>query len=680
MLFSDSHTLKALGRNAQGDKKVTRIKMDTPSFDALRIALEDSDARVRIEDQIPSSVPYILGVAFAGGFLDGQAIHFNLNCIIGGRGTGKTTAFEAIRCLQGHPSDSSVVDSEVWPAELSLFWQDAAGQQHSLLKLIGEEIVNVEDEDFGPVEFQIDCYGQGEAARISQKAHSDPLALLAYLDKFVDLSEARKAEDAARDELLDLQAKIEEAELKVAQIPQYERSLATTRQQLKASEKANAADVIQLQRRLAAEREIRNRIVEDWLDAQATITGGHAKEKIEAIKRLADPADVSVGTAELKAILDGASALEADVGKADAQLRVRADAFDVIVREQVRLWKSKEAEALRAIETKRKELEAQGVRLDMGFIGKLARDEASYKKTLDTLSLWKPHLTKLKQKRAQVLAQRWAARERVATIRDAYARQASQTLQATLSDLKVRLKFVRNGYAPEAAAQIQEVMGWRTNQVPRATLLTQKLTLPALLDSIEKKDTAALTVLAYDDGTQPFNDQDASEILDRLGEPKVKFALERCEVHELPRLLVTKQTGIKDGKPQYSTREFTKLSLGQKQSILLSLLLSSDSSDPLIIDQPEDNLDSEFIYSSFVPVLRRAKERRQIVIVTHNANIAVLGDAEQIVVLKSHSDRGVITARGSIDDPATRDAACAILEGAREAFLRRAKIYGIANL
>jgi DNA repair ATPase RecN len=79
-------------------------------------------------------------------------------------------------------------------------------------------------------------------------------------------------------------------------------------------------------------------------------------------------------------------------------------------------------------------------------------------------------------------------------------------------------------------------------------------------------------------------------------------------------------------------------------------------------------------------VLRRAKERRQIVVVTHNANIAVLGDAEQIIVLKSQSDRGVITDCGSIDDPETRDAACNILEGARDAFVRRAKIYGVAGM
>ncbi len=65
------------------------------------------------------------------------------------------------------------------------------------------------------------------------------------------------------------------------------------------------------------------------------------------------------------------------------------------------------------------------------------------------------------------------------------------------------------------------------------------------------------------------------------------------------------------------------------------------------------------------------------IVVTHNANIAVLGDAEQIIVLKSLSDQGQVMRRGSIDDPKTREYACQILEGSEEAFCRRAKIYGI---
>lgn len=678
VLFSDSHALKALGHNVAGEKRMTRIKMVAPSFDALRIALEDSDARVRIEDLVPATVPQILGVRFHGGFLDGQRIHFspNLNCIIGGRGTGKSTTFEALGCLSGTPSENSVIDSEVWPGELSLYWRDAVGQEYCLQKLVGEELTNLNDGDFGPVNFPLDCYGQGETTRLGQRAKGDPLALLKYLDRFMDLEEAQAVEDAARDRLLELQTKIEEAERQVALIPRYERDLTTTRQQLQASEKANASEVIKLQRMLADEREIRARIKEAWETAQAIVTGGALKKKVEEIRCAARPSEISVGVKELQSIVAGADVLDNHVASLDAILGQQADAFGAILIRELSAWRMKEAEAKRSIEIKRQELEAQGVRLDMTFIQKLAADEAKYKKTLETLNKWKPHLATLKAERSKVLKERWSARDRVSTARSAYGKEASEVLRASLSDLQVTLKFVPNGSAPEAAEQIQQMMGWRTNQVPRASLITEKLTLPKLLEAIEKKNAAAIAVLSFDDGTQPFNTQDANEIITRLGEPKVKYALERCAVHDLPRLLVTKKI-IRDGKEQHVTREFSKLSLGQQQSILLTLLLSSEGSDPLIIDQPEDNLDGEFIYSSFVPVLRRAKERRQIIIVTHNANIAVLGDAEQIVVLKAHGDAGIITARGSIDDAVTRKEACNILEGARAAFQRRAKIYGV---
>jgi hypothetical protein len=116
------------------------------------------------------------------------------------------------------------------------------------------------------------------------------------------------------------------------------------------------------------------------------------------------------------------------------------------------------------------------------------------------------------------------------------------------------------------------------------------------------------------------------------------------------------------------------LSLGQQQSILLALLLSSKSNNPLIIDQPEDNLDSEFISATLVPVLAPGQgappdHHRD----TQREYSPFLSDAEQILVLKSTSDRAQITARGSIDDPTTRDAACNILEGSKEAFNIRAQ-------
>ena len=66
------------------------------------------------------------------------------------------------------------------------------------------------------------------------------------------------------------------------------------------------------------------------------------------------------------------------------------------------------------------------------------------------------------------------------------------------------------------------------------------------------------------------------------------------------------------------------------------------------------------------------------IIVTHNANVAVLADAELIVVMKAMNDRGEIVNRGSIDQTITREIACGILEGSQEAFLQRAKMYGMS--
>ncbi|MFN0303626.1 MAG: hypothetical protein ACKVQU_25100 [Burkholderiales bacterium] len=69
VMSSDAHTLNALGRNASGNRKLTRLKMEALRFTSLRIALKDSAARVRLEDLIPASVPRFVGMKLEGGFL-----------------------------------------------------------------------------------------------------------------------------------------------------------------------------------------------------------------------------------------------------------------------------------------------------------------------------------------------------------------------------------------------------------------------------------------------------------------------------------------------------------------------------------------------------------------------------------------------------------------------------------
>ena len=521
VLNSDAHTLNALGRNAQGDTKVTRIKMHQPSFDALRIALQDSDARVRIEDQIPASVPYVLGVSFDGGFLDEQAMHFspNLNCIIGGRGTGKSTAFEAIRCLSGRPSDSDIVDSEIWPSKLDLFWHDQAKQIHALSRPLNGALENVDDPILGPVAFQLESYGQGETAKISRQAHSNPIALLSYLDRFIDIREASEEEHQARNELLTLQGAIEKATTTVNRIPAIEQALATTRQQLKALEQANAREIIKFQRQVAREREVRSEIANRLSSIGVELDSLSPKTAIDALAALTSQDTLTVGAKEFKAILESARRFETKAMVAQSQAKAGFHTFQHEAQANIASWKTKEMAAQKEINDKRKALEAQNIRLDMAYIQKLANDEARHNQDVKNLKAWVPHLSELRRKRKTTSRRRWAARERIATIRDAYAREASTILRSALRDLKVSLKFARSAYSPDAEQQIIEAMGWRTIQVPRAALLIEKLTMPGLVRAIDDKDIAAITGIRTAEGAKVFAKADAQSIIARLADP-----------------------------------------------------------------------------------------------------------------------------------------------------------------
>ena len=115
-----------------------------------------------------------------------------------------------------------------------------AEREHTLFRPKGREVENI-DNPFGPDSFDVDCFGQGEAARISVEAQTNPLALLNYLDSFVDLDEALAAEEETREQLLTLQTEIEKAEQNVQLIPQYERLLTTTQQQLAKSNRTDTA-------------------------------------------------------------------------------------------------------------------------------------------------------------------------------------------------------------------------------------------------------------------------------------------------------------------------------------------------------------------------------------------------------------------------------------------------------
>src|SRR5690554_3777012 len=123
----------------------------------------------------------------------------------------------------------------------------------------------------------------------------------------------------------------------------------------------------------------------------------------------------------------------------------------------------------------------------------------------------------------------------------------------------------------------------------------------------------------------------------------------------------------------YNNKPLEQLSLGERSSSLLMLLLKTDN-NPLIMDQPEDDLDNQMIYEGLVKELLSLKSKRQIIFATHNSNIPVLGDCEQGIVCENKEER-IIVKTGSIDTGFFQDSIVKIMEGGRDAFARRKEIY-----
>lgn len=115
-------------------------------------------------------------------------------------------------------------------------------------------------------------------------------------------------------------------------------------------------------------------------------------------------------------------------------------------------------------------------------------------------------------------------------------------------------------------------------------------------------------------------------------------------------------------------------SAGQKTTTILTFLLAYGN-QPLLLDQPEDDLDNRLVYDLIVARLKVAKSKRQIIVVTHNANIPVNGDSEYIISMDSETDIIQVNQTGTMDDESMRQEICDVMEGTKDAFEMRAKKY-----
>jgi hypothetical protein len=130
-------------------------------------------------------------------------------------------------------------------------------------------------------------------------------------------------------------------------------------------------------------------------------------------------------------------------------------------------------------------------------------------------------------------------------------------------------------------------------------------------------------------------------------------------------------------------RNFENLSAGWKTSIILDIILGYDKDvAPVIIDQPEDNLATNYINSGLVDAIKKIKKRKQVILVSHNATIPMLADAQNIVLCRNENNKLIIKSsrlEGTIDGTNVLDYIAEITDGGKPSIKKRVKKYNLKN-
>jgi ABC-type uncharacterized transport system ATPase subunit len=178
-----------------------------------------------------------------------------------------------------------------------------------------------------------------------------------------------------------------------------------------------------------------------------------------------------------------------------------------------------------------------------------------------------------------------------------------------------------------------------------------------LSDAVKQKNKQALIDKAE------LNADQAEKVISALSDTEILFKLETVELVDLPTIQLS------DGGVYKAS---SLLSTGQKCTAILPILLM-DSENPLLIDQPEDNLDNRFVYETIVDSISKVKKKRQLMFVTHNPNIPVLAEADKVIVLESDGTNAKLLNEGTVDH--CKDHIVTLLEGGEDAFNRRKARY-----
>jgi ABC-type lipoprotein export system ATPase subunit len=718
VIRSDHHCLEDLKR----DEWTTWVKVSRSDFRCVRDALEFFETRVRFKDDLPETpCPRIVGLRLQSpqkeGLFEDALVSFNpnLTCLIGPRGSGKSTLIEALRYVLCRTEEleqtSATVGGPIRFSDVAL-----GIQRGNLEGTIIELIYEIEDGSRYCLRATYDAqsaatttvYTLGGAARpmTPEAIQSEfPVRLYSWseienlgrepelqrtlLDRLVpDLPPQLEGRSKYVEMLREGRAEIDKACRQLEALVADDDGLLRRYVEFKAEfDQVNTEEVAALFAELDLAREHVTTLesVRDEIDGlretiasasdlsaesltSAVLDHGNEirawwsstvapvltlGEFAESINKLTSAVlkQVDAKIAQIDRLLvserQGVTTLEGDL-----RPRTQTDPGDEVVRDR----REERRQRYERANGRRQEYLAAYARL-----GSLLEDR---KITVEELEATQDQISDLRSQSRESLLEKLSPEQTGLDI--------SIDLDV-LADRGAPISYMRDrnfltmqpfGHYKESKLAERTCRMARPTQIARAILDRD----PALLEqgTIKLGDNDGL---AADDGAKiiehfnPFTEDEYADVqvVARAALLSV-LELEEQPVDDKMRILL-------EGEP------VDRRSPGQRSSAMLPLVALSETA-PLVIDQPEDNLDNRMVGKTLTKILADLKERRQIIVTTHNPNIVVGGDAEQVIVLEptgAHSAK--VEDTGSIDDQVIIDHVVAVLEGGKEAFEVRNRRY-----
>lgn len=728
VLGSDSHHPQGESERNYPGSHYTWVKMAKPSLEGLRLALQDGGGvSIRRSDASEAFHPFALPnhciesieidtARYMGRGQLPARLDFSpwLNGLIGGRGTGKSTVLHALRLAARRDSDFEVLPAhsesrtsfERFNQVPSDTTKDGGltdstkiqwtlmrdGVRHRVHWQEADAEVVVEDEsrsgEWVPSSvqavtsgrFPVQMFSQGQIAEL---AGDDPAALLREIDRAAGIEELRGKFDGVVAAFVSARARIRELESKLQGLEDSTAlELQDVERKIARFEDAEYTTILTSHRRRQGQLQV--------LDQQF-VAVEEAAQQIEDTAKELQLEGLPDGFFEQAAeedtqVVDVAAKLRSAVEKARQQSReVAQNLREVVASQREALkgsrWEAAVKESDRAYQELVKVLVTKGI-----------TDLNEY----DSLLKKKQHLDdKIKELQSD-------REERDELVRVSQVR-LQEVLEARHAMTRARLEFLSTILSQNDFVSIEvRPFGDDPHIIERSLRLTLNVLDGRFADDIlftnEGGSSKGIAADLIENLPEELEGR-MSEVDSRLGKLKGRFEsacqgqgnfggrfnnfLQR-KFDQRPELLDEILTWFpEDGlSVRYSRtgdgkdfQPISRASAGQRSAAMLAFLLAHGE-EPLVLDQPEDDLDNHLIYDLVVRQIREYKLRRQIIVVTHNPNIVVNGDAEMIHALAFDHGQCVVKQSGSLQEEAIRDEVCRVMEGGREAFRRRYRRIG----